>query len=101
VPLATSLFSGTHDHDTRTTIGGTGKRKAAELTRRLPISPGRAGAGCTGSLKGTERAAILRELSDYNLNAFSLLGSQESLMETISVREELAGAKFRIVEAMM
>jgi hypothetical protein len=36
---------------------------------------------------------------DYNLTAFSLLGSQESLMETISVREELAGAKFRMGEA--
>jgi FRG domain len=50
-------------------------------------------------MKNSERAAVLRELLDYNLTAFSLLGSQESLMETISVREELAGAKFRMGEA--
>jgi hypothetical protein len=51
-------------------------------------------------LKSDERAAVLRELLDYNLTAFSLLGSQESLMETISVREELGGAKFKIGVAL-
>lgn len=51
-------------------------------------------------LKREERAAVLRELLDYNLTAFSLLGSQDSLMETISVREELGGAKFKIAEAL-
>lgn len=51
-------------------------------------------------LRGDERAIVLRELLDYNLTAFSLLGSQESLMKTISVREELGGAKFKMVEAL-
>lgn len=51
-------------------------------------------------LRADERAAVLRELLDYNLTAFSLFGSQESLMETISVREELASAKFKFAEML-
>lgn len=52
-------------------------------------------------ISSNERAKILRELSDYNLNAFSLFGSQDSLMETISVREELAGPVYQIAEALI
>ena len=34
-----------------------------------------------------ERQKVLIELDDHNLNAFSLFGSEESLMETLAVRE--------------
>jgi hypothetical protein len=40
-------------------------------------------------LPGSEREKVLRELNDYNLNAFSLFGSPESLMESLFVREQL------------
>lgn len=35
----------------------------------------------------TERFKVLEMLDDYNLNAFSLFGSEESLMETMALRE--------------
>jgi hypothetical protein len=35
----------------------------------------------------SERAKILKRLEQYNINAFSLVGSEDSLMETLSVRE--------------
>jgi hypothetical protein len=35
----------------------------------------------------SERHKILKQLEQYNINAFSLFGSEESLMETISLRE--------------
>ncbi len=38
-------------------------------------------------LPSTERAKVLSALSDYNLNAFSLFGSEESLLETLWLRE--------------
>jgi|SRR5712664_266421 len=34
----------------------------------------------------TERLKVLKLLDDHNLNAFSLIGSDESLMETMAVR---------------
>jgi hypothetical protein len=34
-----------------------------------------------------ERAKVLRLLDSYNLNSFSLFGSEESMMETLSIRE--------------
>jgi hypothetical protein len=40
-------------------------------------------------LPGSERENVLRELNDYNLNAFTLFGSQESLMESLFIREQL------------
>lgn len=39
-------------------------------------------------LPHTERRKVLRELQMYNLNAFTLFGSEESLMESLSIREE-------------
>lgn len=38
-------------------------------------------------LSYTERRKVLRELQMYNLNAFTLFGSEESLMEHLSIRE--------------
>ncbi len=35
-----------------------------------------------------ERRKVLNELQMYNLNAFTLFGSEESLMESLSIREE-------------
>lgn len=35
----------------------------------------------------TERTKVLKRLDEYNLNAFSLFESEESLMETLAVRE--------------
>ncbi|MDO8465375.1 MAG: FRG domain-containing protein [Gallionella sp.] len=35
----------------------------------------------------SERRKVLKRLEQYNINAFSLFGSEESLMETISLRE--------------
>jgi hypothetical protein len=40
-------------------------------------------------LPGSERNRVLEELQMYNLNAYSLFGSEDSLMESLSVREEL------------
>lgn len=39
------------------------------------------------SLPETERLKILKMFDDYNLNAFSLFNSPESLMETLALRE--------------
>jgi hypothetical protein len=39
------------------------------------------------NLPSTERIKILNVLNDYNLNAFSLFDSAESLMETMWLRE--------------
>jgi hypothetical protein len=38
-------------------------------------------------LPSTERTKVLRALGDYNLNAFSLFGSEESLLETLWLQE--------------
>jgi hypothetical protein len=35
----------------------------------------------------TERRKVLAELNEYNLNAFSLFGSEESMMETMAMKE--------------
>jgi hypothetical protein len=40
-------------------------------------------------LPSTQRIAILKSLDQYNLNAFSLFGSQETLLETIWLREQV------------
>lgn len=40
-------------------------------------------------LLSSEREKVLRSLSDYNLNAFSLFGSEESLLETMWLREHV------------
>jgi hypothetical protein len=41
------------------------------------------------NLPSSEREKVLEALSDYNLNAFSLFGSQESLLETMWFREQV------------
>lgn len=38
------------------------------------------------NLPGSERGKVLRSLDEHNLNAFSLFGSEDSLMETLSFR---------------
>ena len=38
-------------------------------------------------IPATERRNVLMELDAHNLNAFSLFGSEESLMETLAIRE--------------
>jgi FRG domain-containing protein len=40
-------------------------------------------------LPSTERTAILKSLDQYNLNAFSLFDSQETLLETMWLREQV------------
>jgi FRG domain len=40
-------------------------------------------------LSARERPKVLEELNDYNLNAYSLFGSVEGLMESLSNREEI------------
>jgi hypothetical protein len=47
-----------------------------------------AGAQCLWKLNlpSTERAKVLRFLDAFNLNGFSLFGSEESLMETLAIR---------------
>jgi hypothetical protein len=40
------------------------------------------------TIPGDERDNVLNELAEYNLNAFTLFGSEESLMQSISQREE-------------
>jgi hypothetical protein len=39
------------------------------------------------NIPSTERLKVLRVLDEYNLNAFSLFGSEESLMETMALRK--------------
>ena len=39
------------------------------------------------TIPASERPQVLHELDEHNLNAFSLFGSEESLMETLSTRE--------------
>jgi hypothetical protein len=39
------------------------------------------------NIPSKERSAVLRYLDTVNLNAYSLLGSEESLMETLAIRE--------------
>ena len=39
------------------------------------------------NIPSTERLKVLKLLDEYNLNAFSLFGSEESLMETMALRE--------------
>ena len=38
-------------------------------------------------IPSSERSKVLRALNDYNLNAYSLFGSEESLLETMWLRE--------------
>jgi len=40
-------------------------------------------------IPSAERLKVLRLLNDYNLNAFSLFGSEESLLETMWLREQV------------
>lgn len=39
------------------------------------------------TLPWTERKKVLSRLDDHNLNAYSLFGSEEALMETMALRE--------------
>jgi FRG domain len=39
------------------------------------------------NIPASERVKVLRRLEEYNLNAYSLFGSEESLMETLAIRE--------------
>jgi hypothetical protein len=39
------------------------------------------------TIPSTERGKVLKKLDRYNINAYSLFGSEESLMETLAVRE--------------
>jgi len=39
------------------------------------------------NIPSTERVKVLKFLDAFNLNAYSLFGSEESLMETIAIRE--------------
>jgi transposase-like protein len=39
------------------------------------------------NISSSERLKVLRLLDEYNLNAFSLFGSEESLMETMALRK--------------
>ena len=39
------------------------------------------------TIPAAERAKVLKELNDYNVNSFSLFGSEESLMDTLATRE--------------
>ncbi|MBI4442239.1 MAG: FRG domain-containing protein [Acidobacteria bacterium] len=42
---------------------------------------------CKFNIPSTERLKVLKMLDNYNLNAFSLFASEESLMETMALRE--------------
>jgi hypothetical protein len=44
-------------------------------------------------LRSNDRPKVLRELNDYNLNAYTLFGTQEGLMQSLSIREELSDAR--------
>ena len=48
------------------------------------------------TIPASQAPEVLRELEEHNLNAFSLFGSEESLMETLSIREfTLPSREFR------
>jgi hypothetical protein len=44
-------------------------------------------------LSARERQKVLEELHDYNLNAYTLFGTEEALMESLSNREEIRSEK--------
>lgn len=44
-------------------------------------------------IPASEREKVLRRLEQYNINAFSLFGSEESLMEALTFRELLYGTR--------
>jgi len=48
------------------------------------------------NLPSTERIKVLQLLDDYNLNAFSLFDSEESLLETMWLREQVFREKARV-----
>ena len=39
------------------------------------------------TIPATERVKVLQELGEYNLNSFSLFGSEESLVDTLATQE--------------
>jgi hypothetical protein len=39
------------------------------------------------TIPAAERVKVLQELDEYNVNSFSLFGSEESLMDTLATRE--------------
>lgn len=41
------------------------------------------------TLPASERTTVLRDLDRYNLNSYSLFGTEESLIETVAQREIL------------
>jgi len=45
------------------------------------------------NIPASERQKVLERLQQYNINAFSLFGSEESLMETLSLRDLFLRAK--------
>lgn len=49
--------------------------------------PGQQAFGWKFTIPVTERLQVLALLDEHNLNAFSLFGSEESLMETLAIRE--------------
>jgi len=44
-------------------------------------------------IDATERRKVLAELNEYNLNAWSLFGSEESMMETLATKEFCLGVE--------
>jgi len=65
-------------HETPMALGGDDKPNFTLTKFRIPAS---------------ERIRVLAMLDDYNLNAYSLFGSEESLMETLALREFLLRAR--------
>jgi hypothetical protein len=43
------------------------------------------------ALKGEGRREVLTELAEYNLHAYTLFGSDDSLIESLATRAELNG----------
>jgi hypothetical protein len=49
--------------------------------------PRQQGICCKITIPASERVKVLQELGEYNINSFSLFGSEESLMDTLAARE--------------
>ncbi len=49
--------------------------------------PGQQGSCLKFTIPASEKRKALKELDEYNLNGFSLFGSEESMMETLATRE--------------
>jgi len=66
-------------HEHAVNVGDTLEFEDAEFPDNFAV--------CKFDLPASERKDVLRRLEEHNVNAFTLFGSEESLMETLAIRQ--------------